>query len=560
MSNAALKSGLSKVQIARWVLSCAILIGASILIYQRFKTAELLAVDHVRFEVVEANRRINVLFEAARSVLDSVGEYVEGLQGDELILQPRLDRALDRSVGGSSILAGAIVQDRSGKIVAAAEPRTGVGVTLANIDFFRKVIETQQPGYEVGAPYRSSILNATLIPLAKGIRNEEGKVIGVVSVGLRLSSIQSALAPTIQTPDARSRLWRSDGVLLVSSVSDGVEIGRVYPELPLSAARASEPSGAFIDYHPWSRAMRISAWRENATFPLYVSVGADRNAVLGRDIVELSLILAFASIVFSLLLLTIRVVEREKRQTLAALNERTLALAERTRALNIKNMFLANMSHEFRTPLNAISGYLQMLRMGMYGELGERQSRAIESASVATDHMAKLTDTVLDLSRIEAGKMILDTKRVDVRDLVEDAVGLVKPQADARKVDISILEEMPGNVKAICDPFRGRQIVINLLSNAVRHCKAEGRVLVDLSVEARGKSRVCITDDGPGFGKEPLERYFEPFSERDAMVAHTGGTGLGLALSRSLARAQGGDVSLANRPEGGARVTLVLPA
>lgn len=543
---------ISRIFLARSALVAVLLVGAGFLVDDRLEKAQESALVRIHFEVVESNRRINILFDAARTVLDSIGEYVDAGPEGRIRIDPRMDRLLSRSIDDTSVLAGAIVQDLSGRIVATGAPHAGLGLVLPELDFFKRAIGANSAVYEVGAPYDSAILKTRLIPLAKGIRDSEGRVVAVASVGIRMSNVQTALGPAIATSDARSRLWRRDGLLLASSADDNVEIGRHYPSLPLFSAKEAGATGTFVAHSPLTGEVRLSAWRDNAFFPVFVSTGANRSQMLDRDYIEAIWICGFVGVVLTLFFVAIALVDRERQRTIQA-------LSEKTRALSVKNMFLANMSHEFRTPLNAMSGYLQMLRMGIYGALDQRQSQAIDSAKAATDHLADLTETLLDLSRIEAGKMALDKNPVELNALIKGAVTLVKPQAEAREIEVVIREFVPTELRAICDPLRSRQIVINLLSNAIRHCRPAGQVVVEVSVEKGEKVGVRVLDDGPGFRASPLERYFEPFSERDPLVAHAGGTGLGLSLSRALARIQGGDLTIANRKEGGAVATLELP-
>lgn len=552
MSLRRLASSLSKIQLARLALAVILVVGTGFAIRDRLDRAQAAGLERVHFEAIEANRRVGILFEAARTVLDSVSEYVEATTTGALSLDARLDRLLDRSVGGPSILAGAIVQDRTGLIIAAGEPRTGVGLRLPDLDFFRQALAARQTGYHVGSPFESAILGTTLVPIAKGIRDAEGQTVGVVSVGLRMSMIQAALAPAIPTADARSRLWRRDGFLLASSADDAVEIARFYPDLPLFSAKEAGSSGTFVAHSPLTREVRLSAWRDDSIYPFFVSTGANRAKLLEDDYLQSLGLAAFACLALALLLLTVVLVDRERRNTSAA-------LAEKQKALQIKTMFLANMSHEFRTPLNAISGYLQMLKMGVYGGLDARQTKAIDDVSFAAGHLATLTENLLDLSRIEAGRTVLEIEDADVGALIGEASALVAPQASARDVRVEVVgggEPLP---KVRCDPLRARQVLVNLLANAVRHSPPGGVVGVQASTPAGATVRIVVMDRGPGFGPGPLDRFFEPFASRDPFVTHKGGTGLGLSLSRALARAQGGDVTLANRDDGGAIVAFDLP-
>ncbi len=228
---------------------------------------------------------------------------------------------------------------------------------------------------------------------------------------------------------------------------------------------------------------------------------------------------------------------------------------ELERAINERSRFFASMSHELRTPINAVIGYVQLLELGTYGEMTEDQSRAVDRVSRSAQHLLELINDILDISKIEAGKLEMYPEETDLGLLVRDTATSVQLQASDKGLDLRL--EMPESVLAFTDPARVRQIVLNLLSNAVKFTES-GAVVVTLR-NREGRFEIAVADTGPGIATEDQERVFEEF-EQTHRTSGGGGTGLGLAISRRLATLLGGDLSLESTPGSGSTFTLSLPA
>jgi signal transduction histidine kinase len=254
------------------------------------------------------------------------------------------------------------------------------------------------------------------------------------------------------------------------------------------------------------------------------------------------------------------------------------ALADRSRELErayeelrwssqAKERFFASMSHELRTPLNAILGYQSLLLDEVGGPVPEGQLAFLERAHRATENLLHLVNDVLDLSKLEAGKMELVVQPVSLREVVEDAYASVAPLADRKGLRVTI--PPPGALPAWrTDADRMRQILVNLFSNAVKFTE-DGEVTVSVSAgdadgapsgDGRGPRwlEVRVTDTGPGIAPENRERIFHEF-EQVVGPAGRGGTGLGLPISRKLARLLGGDLVVESTLGRGSTFVLRLP-
>jgi PAS domain S-box-containing protein len=228
---------------------------------------------------------------------------------------------------------------------------------------------------------------------------------------------------------------------------------------------------------------------------------------------------------------------------------------EMARLADTRSRFYASMSHELRTPINAILGYNDLLLAGVYGELVPEQAAGIERAQSAARHLRELVNDVLDLSKIEAGKIGLIHEDVLMDELVRDVVATIQPAAE--EDDVAIDCTLDPGIVVHTDPRRVRQILLNLLSNAVKF--GGGRpVSVTLRSRDGEYAAVSVEDRGIGIGPAELERVFEEFVQLNG--SERGGTGLGLAISRRLADALGGRIEAASEVGAGSRFTLLLPA
>lgn len=260
----------------------------------------------------------------------------------------------------------------------------------------------------------------------------------------------------------------------------------------------------------------------------------------------------------------------QRLETQRARNEQTLdeledRVAERTQELEIANQaksdFLANMSHEIRTPLNGILGLAQVIQMKTGSSEVKEQARMIhESGRTLTG----LLNDILDMSKIEAGKLDLSPVETDLRAELQDLCALMKGSADAKGLflDLQIDEKVPQSM--IVDALRVRQCVTNLLSNAIKFTRTGGVTLTARCAEHQvcesgttGTMEIQVTDTGMGIEDRDLQRLFSPFTQASAEVARThGGTGLGLAITRSLAEMMGGQVFADSTPGQGSTFTL----
>jgi signal transduction histidine kinase len=221
-----------------------------------------------------------------------------------------------------------------------------------------------------------------------------------------------------------------------------------------------------------------------------------------------------------------------------------------------KSQFVTNMSHELRTPLNAIIGFSDVLHEQMFGELNERQLGYVEDIREAGKHQLSLINEILDLAKIEAGRMELELSQVAIPDVLRAAVSMQAERASRGDIELTLTTE-PDEITVTADERRLRQVVFNLLSNAVKFTPPQG--CIDLSARlANGQVEVAVADSGPGIAPEDLETIFEEF-EQTGEGKQAEGTGLGLPLSRKLVELHGGRLWAESQPGHGSTFRFTLP-
>ncbi len=276
-----------------------------------------------------------------------------------------------------------------------------------------------------------------------------------------------------------------------------------------------------------------------------------------------------------------RKVQERTRELEAAKTGLETALEQAEAASDHKSTFLANVSHELRTPLNTIIGFSEVLRDQHFGSLSEKQVRHVQNIHKAGHHLLKLINDILDLSKVEAGRVELHRQTVQIGPLIDDAVSMIRDQVDREDLIVEFLpeESLP---PLYVDPYRVTQILTNLLTNAVKFTPSGGRITITARrvqgakflVHGRKSTRhessaknherdfveISVKDTGIGIRPEDQSKLFQPFVRLEAALGIHEGTGLGLVITRRLVEMHGGRIWVESKGDGkGSTFTFTLP-
>jgi signal transduction histidine kinase len=273
--------------------------------------------------------------------------------------------------------------------------------------------------------------------------------------------------------------------------------------------------------------------------------------------------------IISLRDITDRKQAEERAQQLACEREARLEAEAASRA---KSEFLAIMSHELRTPLNAVLGYSELLELGISGPVTDKMREQIGRIRMSGTHLLGLVNDILDRAKVEAGRLQVKSNPCGATETLAAAIALIHPQAAARGLDLTVLETPDPMLAYRGDDERVRQILVNLLSNAVKFTSHGGKITVEIGASgtpdpdtrlqaSRSYVRFRVMDTGAGIPDEKLLSIFDPFVQAETGHSRSReGSGLGLTISRRLARLMGGDLTVRSKVGEGSAFTLWLPA
>jgi len=253
---------------------------------------------------------------------------------------------------------------------------------------------------------------------------------------------------------------------------------------------------------------------------------------------------------------------RQQGAELSQVAERLYNAREKEHKANVaKSEFLANMSHELRTPLNTIIGFTEIMELGSFGSIGNpRYAEYLGHIHASGNHLLELINDMLDLAKVEAGKLELEEQEVDFGHLVHRCRNLLEQRIGGGGLEFEahIPEHLP---MLMADDRKLLQILLNLLSNAIKHTPSGGRIAVRAWLDAPGLFNFSVTDTGVGMAPEDIPRALEPFGQlHNPMVAGEKGTGLGLSLTKVLVELHGGTIALDSEPGKGTKARVRLPA
>jgi signal transduction histidine kinase len=424
-----------------------------------------------------------------------------------------------------------------------------------------------KPGQShVGTPVRDSD-GRWLISVSRAARDGAGRIRSIAIAMVELDPFASLVAPIGQLGYSAS-LIHPDGTLLarVPHRDDLVGVSLAGSRLMRDLAPRN-PAGFDLEMQQADDAERVIAYRLASPWRMVVSVGFDKGiafAALRRQLVEWGIVVALLA---ALALLSITGQVRENRrlrvharamEEMAADLRRAATMAED--ANRAKSEFLAKMSHELRTPLNAVLGFSEMMDRQVFGPLGAaRYTEYVRDIHNSASHLLGLIGDLLDLAKIETGRFTLHEEAVDLAALLDACAHMVRDDAVRRRLAFRV--ELPqSGIHLRADEMRLRQIVVNLLSNALKFTPTGGEITLAAEVAADGPVSIKVSDTGIGMSGEQVRNVVKFGAVPNAQRVRAGeGSGLGLAIARSLAEQHGGSLNIESFPGRGTTVTVLLP-
>jgi signal transduction histidine kinase len=430
----------------------------------------------------------------------------------------------------------------------------------------------------IGPAVIGRLTHEYFIPVSKRIDGADGKLLGVLVFLLPPGSLTNLHQVMDLNPHDVIVLTGLDDIVCARFGSDSADgtngIGRSLAGEPRPAAFSENSEGFYERPGLVDGIARIYAYRRVNAYPLVVTVGVDRNAVLAipNSVARRMIIMATIG-TFLLVCLVGNLVHEigvrarheralvEERRKLTELNDELADSKQRAEAASqAKSLFLANMSHELRTPLNAIIGFGEVIRDGLFGPVGERRYAEYAGDIAASGrHLLGIINGILDIAKIEAGKLMLDETHVCLANVVDSAMISVREEASRKK--ITLTTRYTGDLPEVrADARMLRQILINLLSNAVKFTPEHGRVEVSSERDGSGAVALAVCDTGIGMSHREVEAALEPFVQIENTITKThAGTGLGLPLAKKFAEMHGASFEIDSFPGKGTTVRLRLP-
>jgi signal transduction histidine kinase len=495
--------------------------------------------------------------------------------------------------------------DLKGEVQCSSATMNGTAVLPVVAPFFWTPLATDD--FAVGASAVTAN-GARVLQLGFPIRDAAGNAIGMVLAGLRVDWIMSDLARDFLPAGAILTIADRNGIVIARLPSGDAAVDGIGKPLPTARRLlVHAPAAGTFEGRDAAGRLRIYAYDPVENPPgegVYIDVGLDKQSAFAaidrgtrRRGLALGAALAIGAIlawlgfhyvvrrpIGALLLAAQRWARGDWSARVGAAagrsefdrlgsafdrmaeairqreSELIRAKEEAEQASRAKSSFLANMSHELRTPLNAIIGFSEVLNSQILGpDAGPRYREYANYITASGQHLLRLVNDILDLSKLAAGKFELAESLVEIRTLLADCVGLVMAQARQKSVTIGV--SMPENLPPVmAGELRLKQALLNLLANAVKFSREGGAVVLAAALRDNGDLAITVADQGIGMRPEDIPVALEPFRQIDNALSRAyEGTGLGLPLAKMLIEKHGGSLQLESAPGIGTTVTLTLP-
>lgn len=525
--------------------------------------------DAVRLAEREVKKSAEVLAERMRQMIGAADRTLDAAQVAHQTWQrdpqanPSSGHRILRALANASDVLDDIAwfePDGSRRVTSATA--LPIPINAKERDFFRIHTDNTDRGLFVGKPIQSKADGRWITPVSRRMTDTSGAFIGVVGGVLDMKYIRGVLDRFHATNGAAYAIILESGSFLARVPATADRTGESALETNLFRRYLQQaPAGTYRAASVSTGEERLYRYQRVAGHPLIVVASLGEADIFGawherlRITGALALLAVLGALVATFLIhrqaMKLRIERREAEQA-----RRVAEHANRS-----KSEFLAHMSHELRTPMNAVLGFTEMIAKEVFGPVGSPKYREyLGHIAMSGQHLLQVVNNILDLAKVEAGKWEMEEEPTDLRELFESTALMVRERARSSGVALAVDGAAPA-LTARVDRRLMRQIVINLLTNAIKFTERGGKVSASWARQPDGSVALVVADTGVGMNAEDCRRVLEPFGRGSATLARARhDTGLGLTICSQFAEMHGGRLELKSALGKGTTVTVILPA